>query len=57
MLQQTNLPYQKDNSVETMTSNYVSFINRKIRPIPNGTPLVLDLFAGCGGLALVVCLY
>ena len=35
-----------------MTLDYISLLNTKLRPIPNGTPLVLDLFAGCGGLAL-----
>ena len=35
-----------------MTLNYISCLNTKLRPISNGTPLVLDLFAGCGGLAL-----
>lgn len=35
-----------------MNLNYISFLNTKLRPISNGTPLVLDLFAGCGGLAL-----
>lgn len=35
-----------------MALNYISLLNTKLRPIPNGTPLVLDLFAGCGGLAL-----
>ena len=32
--------------------DYVSALNHKLKPKPNGTPLVLDLFAGCGGLSL-----
>lgn len=32
--------------------NYVETINSLLRPSAKGSPLVLDLFAGCGGLAL-----
>ena len=32
--------------------NYVEKINTLLRPTHQGSPLVLDLFAGCGGLAL-----
>jgi len=32
--------------------NYVNKINSLLTPSPQGSPLVLDLFAGCGGLAL-----
>lgn len=32
--------------------NYIETINHLLKPQKNGTPLVLDLFAGCGGLAL-----
>lgn len=32
--------------------NYVENINTLLKPETNGSPLVLDLFAGCGGLAL-----
>lgn len=32
--------------------NYEDKINSLLRPTASGTPLVLDLFAGCGGLAL-----
>ncbi|MEO7300587.1 MAG: BsuBI/PstI family type II restriction endonuclease [Verrucomicrobiota bacterium] len=32
--------------------NYVERINSLLRPSENRSPLVLDLFAGCGGLAL-----
>ena len=35
-----------------MSRSYVQEINDLLRPTPNGRPLVLDLFAGCGGLAL-----
>ncbi len=31
---------------------YAETLNDRLRPRENGTPLVLDLFAGCGGLAL-----
>lgn len=31
---------------------YIQKINKTLKPRPHGTPLVLDLFAGCGGLAL-----
>ena len=32
--------------------NYVQTINTLLKPSPRRAPLVLDLFAGCGGLAL-----
>lgn len=32
--------------------NYIEKINTILKPIHHGSPLVLDLFAGCGGLAL-----
>jgi DNA (cytosine-5)-methyltransferase 1 len=32
--------------------NYVERINSLLRPKPEGKIRVLDLFAGCGGLAL-----
>lgn len=32
--------------------NYVKEINERLKPKVSGSPLVLDLFAGCGGLAL-----
>ena len=32
--------------------NYIESINSLLRPQEGGEPLVLDLFAGCGGLAL-----
>lgn len=32
--------------------NYVEKINTLLKPVKKGAPLVLDLFAGCGGLAL-----
>lgn len=35
-----------------LDSEYISFINQYLKPSENGEPLVLDLFAGCGGLAL-----
>ncbi len=31
---------------------YVDNIDNLLKPMPNGKPLVLDLFAGCSGLAL-----
>jgi DNA (cytosine-5)-methyltransferase 1 len=35
-----------------MAQTFAQRINKLLRPKPNGAPLVLDLFAGCGGLAL-----
>ncbi len=35
-----------------MAENYPDHINDWLKPKENGSPLVLDLFAGCGGLAL-----
>jgi len=32
--------------------NYAQSLNQKLRPTKDGRPLVVDLFAGCGGLAL-----
>lgn len=32
--------------------NYVKHLNQTLKPVKDGSPLVLDLFAGCGGLAL-----
>jgi DNA (cytosine-5)-methyltransferase 1 len=32
--------------------NYIETINSLLKPATQGSPLVLDLFAGCGGLAL-----
>lgn len=32
--------------------NYVQTLNTLLKPSPRRAPLVLDLFAGCGGLAL-----
>ena len=32
--------------------NYASFINETLKPKKTESPLVLDLFAGCGGLSL-----
>lgn len=32
--------------------NYPKSLNQKLRPTKGGKPLVVDLFAGCGGLAL-----
>lgn len=32
--------------------NYIEKINSTLRPKGNGKTVVLDLFAGCGGLAL-----
>lgn len=35
-----------------MSANYPDHINTFLTPKANGSPLVVDLFAGCGGLAL-----
>jgi DNA (cytosine-5)-methyltransferase 1 len=35
-----------------MQTGYVDFINKTLKPTNKRGPLVLDLFAGCGGLAL-----
>lgn len=37
---------------EEMTTNYADNLNKVLRPKKGGNPLVLDLFAGCGGLSL-----
>ena len=35
-----------------MTMEFVTRINETLRPTPNASPVVVDLFAGCGGLAI-----
>jgi len=35
-----------------MELSYSQNIAQQLKPVPNGSPLVVDLFAGCGGLAL-----
>jgi len=40
------------SQLETTTPSYVDRVNSELKPKSNGQPLVLDLFAGCGGLSL-----
>lgn len=35
-----------------MNSEFLKRINERLRPAPNASPLVVDLFAGCGGLSI-----
>lgn len=35
-----------------MDPSYAQSLAHILRPVPDGGPLVVDLFAGCGGLAL-----
>ncbi len=38
--------------MQMVKSNYIDKINRILQPATSGSPLVVDLFAGCGGLSL-----
>ena len=51
MLEYTSMGNVLDSSTTTMPG-YAETLNALLRPAPDGSPLVLDLFAGAGGLSL-----